>query len=231
MRASVGYQFRATNVLDVEVLGPEVAQALSDVSVSSILASLVHDTRDQLFAPRTGSVTRPTLELATSGLGSEIDFVRANLRHSRFLGLREGTVLGLSFRGGMIVPIGGTDTIPLQERYFNGGENTVRSFREDELGALDAGGEPIGGEAYTVLSAELRQRLRGNLQGALFFDTGNLQANYADFLTFDDMRNAVGAGLRYMLPIGPLRLDVGFPLDQRPGDPDYKVYFGFGQIF
>jgi outer membrane protein assembly complex protein YaeT len=231
VRASLGYQYRNTNVLAVEVLGPEVQEALSDVGVSSIVTSLVRDTRDQLFAPRSGSITRPTLEFATSGLGSEIDFLRANLRHSQFLTLGDSTVLGLSFRGGVIAPIAGTDTIPLQERYFNGGESSVRSFGENELGARDAGGEPIGGEAYTVLSAELRQHLACHLEGALFLDSGNLHADYADFLTFDDMRHAVGFGLRYMLPIGPLRLDVGFNPDPKAEEDDFAIHFSVGMAF
>ena len=231
LQGSLGYQFRRTDVIDVEVVGPEVTQALADVDVSSVLAGLVHDTRDRLFAPRRGTLTRPTLELASAGLGSEVDFVRVNLRHSRFHALGEGTVLGLSFKGGMIVPIGGTDTIPLQERYFNGGENTVRSFREDELGPLDVGGEPTGGEAYTVLTAEVRQHLAGALEGAVFFDSGNLQTDYAKVLSFDDMRHAVGAGLRYMLPIGPLRVDVGFNPNRRPGEDRFVVHFSVGMAF
>jgi hypothetical protein len=67
--------------------------------------------------------------------------------------------------------------IPLQERFFNGGENTVRSFKEKELGPKDSStGEPVGGEAFNVFSIELRQRLKRALEGALFYDVGNVES-------------------------------------------------------
>jgi outer membrane protein assembly factor BamA len=144
--------------------------------------------------------------------------VRGGYTHSWFTPLSPRDVFGVSFRTGVIVPVGDSDAIPLQERYFNGGENTVRSFKEDQLGPQDADGDPIGGEAYTVISAELRHTLGGRLGAAFFFDLGNVQEDASDYFHFDNGGAAVGAGLRYLLPVGPVRLDVGVNPD--PGDDD-----------
>jgi outer membrane translocation and assembly module TamA len=140
-------------------------------------------------------------------------------------------VLGLSWRGGVIIPTGSTDIIPLQERFFNGGENTVRSFKQDELGPVDSLGNELGGEAFNVVTVELRQRLRGRFDGALFWDAGNLESDFEDFFHLGNVRHALGFGLRYLLPVGPVRLDVGFNPDPRAGEADVVTHFSVGMSF
>jgi outer membrane protein insertion porin family len=231
LQASLGYQFRRSDVLDVKVVDPTVIAALTDVDVSSVNFTPTYDTRDDPFLPKKGNLSRITVEYADGAIGSQLEFVRTRITQSDFFQLREGMVLGLSYRGGFIAPIKGTTTLPLQEQFFNGGENTVRSFREDELGPVDVQGNPIGGEAFNVFSAELRQRLSTRFEGALFYDTGNLETDYTDYLRFSDMRSAIGAGLRYVLPVGPIRLDVGVNPDPRQGESDYVVHLSVGMAF
>ena len=71
-------------------------------------------------------------------------------------------------------------------------------------------GPQAASEQHLALSAELRRRLRGNVSGALFYDLGNIELEYQDFLQFNDFRHGIGCGLRYLLPIGPLRLDAAW---------------------
>src|SRR6185503_5417776 len=97
--------------------------------------------------------------------------------------------------------------LPIQERFFNGGESTVRSFRESHLGPRSPNGDPEGGEFRNIFNVETRFPLFGPLQGALFVDAGNVGRKVEDY-GFRDMRYAVGAGLRFALPIGPLRVDI-----------------------
>jgi len=107
----------------------------------------------------------------------------------------------------------------------------VRSFREDELGPTDLDGDPVGGEGATTLSLEWRHLLTGNLAGALFVDAGNVTRDITDYLDFPDFRYGVGAGIRYLLPVGPLRLDFAVNPDPRDGEDEYVLHFSVGFPF
>lgn len=141
----------------------------------------------------------------------------------------EHTLLAGGWRSGVIVPTGGTSEIPLQERFFNGGEGSVRSFEEAELGPLDRLGDPIGGETFQTWNLELRRRLTGNLWGAVFADAGNVGLTTSDY--FDDFRYGAGVGLRYLLPVGALRLDAGWNPDRRAGEDAVLVFLSVGMAF
>ena len=121
------------------------------------------------------------------------------------------------------------DSVPFADRLFLGGEYSVRGYPTDSLGPLDADGVAIGGEFLFVVNEELQARLYDSLTGLAFFDAGNVWERTQDIES--ELFHSWGLGLRYVSPVGPLRLDVGFPLDRRPDDPEYTVYFGFGNVF
>ena len=114
-------------------------------------------------------------------------------------------------------------------RFFNGGGTSVRSFAERELGPRDENGSPLGGDLLTVFNAELIFPLYGGLQGAIFADAGSLKNR--DISGSGDLRYAVGAGLRYKLPIGPLRLDYGVNPTRRDQEDFGAFHFSFGFAF
>ncbi len=231
LSATLGYEFRATDVSNVSVVGPAVQALINAVSISSIALTPVFDTRDSVFVPSRGGISKVTVELADSAIGSQLDFFRLRFAHSTYLPVWETGVLALSWRAGLIVPTHASDTIPLQERFFNGGESTVRSFREEQLGPKDAQGNPLGGEAFHIFAIELRQKLTGNLDGALFYDLGNVQLDHNDFFQGTGFRDGVGIGLRYVLPIGPIRLDFGINPDPRQGESRSVLQFTVGMAF
>jgi outer membrane protein insertion porin family len=117
---------------------------------------------------------------------------------------------GVVLRGTQVV-----DDLPPSERFFAGGDTTVRGFTLDRLGrpnTIDVTtGLPLGGLGLIVLNAELRTPLRGNLAGAAFLDVGNVFAHVND-INLGQLRAAVGFGFRYKSPIGPIRVDLGFKL-------------------
>src|SRR6185503_7143091 len=115
--------------------------------------------------------------------------------------------------------------------FFNGGENTVRSFKEDELLPAGTTGDPQGGETATTLNLELRRMITDNLAGALFFDYGNLTEVVQDYFDFPGFRSGVGVGLRYALPIGPVRLDFGVNPDPKDGEDEAVLHFSVGFPF
>jgi outer membrane protein assembly complex protein YaeT len=230
-RVSAVYTYRRSEISNADTTDPAAQKALQDVNISSVQLSPTFDTRSNLLAPRDGHLTKFLVEYASQAIGSQIDFVRLGVSYARFWGLRDSTVLAMSARNGVIAPFGITDTIPLQERYFNGGENTVRSFKEDQLGPKDSHGNPLGGEAFNVVSVEVREALYGNIEGALFTDVGNLIEDYNDYFKFEDFRAALGIGLRYRLPIGPIRCDVGWNPDPRADEENWAAHLSVGMSF
>ena len=138
------------------------------------------------------------------------------------------TMLAFGARGGYIS--GDVDNIPIDSRFFNGGENTVRSFAERELGPKSHG-NPIGGTVYTVFNIEYDFPIAGALDGATFIDAGSLKN--IDDPEASKMRYGIGLGLRYKLPTGPVRLDFGInPDPNRRTDERIGAFnFSFGFAF
>lgn len=235
----------------VDVTSADINPALlgrTSYFVSSIGLTQTLDLRDSKVNPSRGLVVDSTIDFATGALGSNVDFIRSTGRMTYFLPIghepKPGfpdhrTLLALGARAGIIHSLDSDGTspaeIPIDERFFNGGNNTVRSFAERDLGPHDHD-HSIGGEFFTVFNVEYTFPVWGEILGAAFFDAGNLLPNSNDPFArvtagLDDMRYAVGLGLRYKLPIGPVRLDYGFNPDRRSGEDVGAFHFSFGFAF
>lgn len=191
--------------------------------------SFTHDRRDSPTAPRKGWIAQTSISLASSAIASETEFLKATGRLGFYFPVGEHT-LRLGARAGAISPIGDQTAIPIDLRFFNGGAHSVRSFQERELGPFDpATGYPTGGEFFTVFNFEYEIPIAAvdGLSIVPFADAGNLLID-SDDASLDDLRYAVGLGIRYRTPIGPLRLEYGYNPDQRPGEPSGTFHAGFG---
>jgi outer membrane translocation and assembly module TamA len=107
--------------------------------------------------------------------------------------------------------------LPASERFFAGGDTSVRGYALDRLGTpetIDRNGFPLGGNAVIVLNAELRVPVWKDLGVVGFVDAGNVFHRVSDF-AFGEIRPTTGFGLRYRSPIGPIRVDLGFKLDRQ----------------
>ncbi len=212
------------------------------VRLSTVSSSLIHDTRDDPVFPTKGELVGIDGELAARALGSEVGFIKSFMQGFLYRRLpgRRGIVLATGARLGLATgfvrdvprldatgqPITGSngepltdtlDSLPASERFFSGGDTTVRGFSQDQLGTpetLDANGVPLGGNAVVVLNAELRIPVWHDIGAVTFVDAGNVFAKVNDF-ALGDIRGALGVGLRYRSPIGPLRFDIGFKLDRQ----------------
>jgi len=245
----------------VEITSTSMARRfLGDTSyfVNSLGFTQTLDLRESpLVSPR-GFVFNSTVDVASTAFGSEVQLVRSTGRVAYFLPfgpktLTPGVVsdenltmpplqrwfqqsaLAFGARVGLEHSLNNTGpdeptTLPIDERFFNGGATTVRSFGERTLGPLDPKGNPIGGEFYTIFNVEYTFPIYGELQGATFFDAGNLLPT-SEEPGVDDMRYALGAGLRYKLPIGPIRLDYGWNPDRQRGEDFGAFHFSFGFAF
>ena len=131
-------------------------------------------------------------------------------------------------------------TLPLFERYFLGGINSIRGFQDRSLGprqpacnrdesgqCTNHGSDVIGGDTAAVMNVELLFPImeQYGLRGVTFFDMGNA---FTSGINFGDMRRSVGAGVRWMSPFGPLRVELGFPLNKKSGDETSVLGFSIG---
>ncbi len=138
----------------------------------------------------------------------------------------------LELRTGWVKPQGGENEVPINERYFLGGEGTVRGFLRNSLGPLgppDEEGErkPVGGRAVALVRGEIRFRVYKTLGAAVFVDSGQVFTDF-DAMRFSDLAVAGGVGLRYNTRVGLLRLDMAAPLSEKG---DVQWYFSVGQAF
>jgi outer membrane protein insertion porin family len=218
---------KTVGISDVEI-EPESLVGSTRYSVASIGVSQTFDLRNNTTIPTRGLLFTTSFELAPDGIG-DVAFVRGLGAFSYYIPITAKSTLSLGARAGIIAPLNDKG-LPIDERFFNGGATTVRSFAELTLGPRDRAGYPLGGEGFTVFNVEYNFPLIGDLHGAVFVDAGNVVSEARDF-GFDNMRYAVGAGLRYNLPIGAVRFDYGLNPSPKPGEAQGAFQFAIGVAF
>jgi outer membrane protein assembly factor BamA len=163
--------------------------------------------------------------------------VSADGRH--YLPIGEKIVIANRLQIGNITPPNNDQKlVPFSKEFFLGGANSIRGWGRFEVSPLSGSGLPIGGNSMLAFTSELRAILSGNLGGVLFLDTGNVWVNSWG-IKLGDLRYAIGPGLRYQTPIGPIRFDFGYQLNPIPGllvngQPQsrrWRIHFSIGQAF
>ncbi|MDW7710590.1 MAG: outer membrane protein assembly factor BamA [Deferrisomatales bacterium] len=218
---------RLSDVVDETVLGED---RISAYLLSAVGPVLVWDSRDDPFNPRRGFHHTLQAEWALEALGSEVEYERYVGSVSGFFSAGDLT-LALLARGGIALRQGSTADLPVNKRFFLGGRSTVRGFQRDEVGPRAQDGTPVGGDVMVNVKAELRFPMWKRLGGALFWDTGNVWNQASGLPSDSGLRQGVGGGLRYVTPVGPVSLDVGFNLARREDEDPYVWYFTIGNVF
>jgi len=251
MRGGVAYDLTRDTIGGIDA---NASQAIKDEKgtslTSAVTPGITYDSRDHFFAPTEG--TKSAFSVKTAGLGGDSRFIKTDLSGRWHYPLLKDPkwggnyVLALGGQLGYGIGFAGQSetnglTLPLFERYFLGGINSIRGFQDRSLGPrektcvtnLDTGvpdcskSDVIGGDTAAVMNVELLFPImeQYGLRGVAFFDMGNAFANGIDF---GDMRRSVGAGVRWMSPFGPLRVELGFPLNKKPGDETSVLGFSIG---
>ena len=246
MTGSVGYTYGQNRVTN-EQLQPEdrplVDRLFPEVTLSSFSGGVVRDTRDDPLEPTAGGLVGLDGEMAFRRIGSAVGFAKTTLQGFFYrqvpgalvfaagarLGLARGFTLTfpsvpvfvVNDEGVLVQHDGDTVTVPqdlpASERFFAGGDTTVRGFALDRLGdgtTIDGNGFPTGGNAMIVLNSELRVPVTVALQMVGFLDAGNVFDRVSN-LSLSRIRGGAGFGVRYLSPVGPIRVDLGFKLDRR----------------
>ena len=222
---------------------PLVDRLFPEVTLSTFSAGLVRDTRTDPLEPTGGTLLAVDVEVSSRRLGSAVGFAKTVLQGFMYRRLPRRAVFAAGARLGLarsftttllrattlvlnddgvpelreVATLTFIHGLPASERFFAGGDSTVRGFALDRLGdesTIGANGFPTGGNAMIVLNSELRMPVFGPLQVVGFLDAGNVVDRVSNF-DLARVRGAAGFGVRYRSPIGPIRVDLGFKLDRR----------------
>jgi outer membrane protein insertion porin family len=205
----------------------DLADQEGESVTSAVSGSVNRDTRDNLVAPRKGTLSVLTGEFA--GLGGDSKFVKFTGSASVFRPIWFGHVLGGRVSAGEIFSYGGEE-VPVFERFYLGGPNSIRSFKFRDLSPRDDEGVRTGGTTEVLGNLEYIIPLPFDFRVAPFFDIGNV---YGFSTKFDltDLRKAAGLSIRWLSPFGPIRVDYGINLDRRAGEDFGNFHFSVGSPF
>jgi outer membrane protein insertion porin family len=227
------YRVSQDRISDVNALGsPELVSQEGTHLTSLVGLSLSRDTRDNIFDPTRGSTASISLDFAGVGFGER--FVRSVfsttyyqptpwLDHVLSFRLMAGYAFGWD-----------KDPVPLFERFYLGGSNSLRQFKSLQVSPRDSTGTRIGGNAELLGTIEYQIPLFFGIKAAIFYDVGNVWGpDIADGTKIDitDLRHGVGAGFRWNSPFGPIRVDYGIKLDQKKGESFGSFNFSAGSSF
>ena len=251
------YSIERTRLFNIATIDPEdvplIDRLFPQVRLSAFSGSLIRDTRDDAIDPGRGALIGLDGEVAARRIGSEVGFFKTFLQGFVYRRVAAGTVIASGARVGLatgfprvVITTGDfgaattttVDDLPASERFFAGGDTTVRGFTLDRLGTsdtIDPKGFPKGGNGLIVLNTELRRQVRGGLGVVTFIDAGNVFSHVTD-MDLGQLRGAYGFGIRYRSPIGPIRVDLGFKMDRRTLPDGTKerptaLHISLGQAF
>lgn len=244
-RIGLTYDYRLVDLVTDE---PEsvIPRESREARVASLTPSFFWDRRDDPIDPTRGWSALALFERAFPAFDADADFDKTFLQGTGYLPLDRSGVVALALRAGVIRPHGQPedpgldpfDLVPSAERFYAGGRTTHRAFARDDLGVpgetlfVEEGEDPVplGGGALALLNVEWRFPLAGGFGGSVFVDGGNVWREAGD-VDFDDVRWGAGVGLRYLSPVGPLRLEIGWKLDRQPLEDPFEWFISLGNPF
>ncbi|MDH4227064.1 MAG: outer membrane protein assembly factor BamA [Deltaproteobacteria bacterium] len=231
LRGYVTYRLEDVWINDVS---PTASQSLlgilDDSRLSSMNFTVAYDTRDDFYFPREGANAWASVEVAGGPLGGTTYFTKYETSGIKYFPLPLETAVSIRSTFGYVDDFGGKE-IPINERYFLGGMNSVRGFESSSLGPKDpVTGYEYGGITKAVLNIEFLFPLitEQRVKGVLFFDAGNAFDGPIDL---GNLRKGAGIGLRWFSPMGPLRLEWGQNLFNKTGERKSMLEFTIGGMF
>jgi outer membrane protein insertion porin family len=236
LRADLTYRLEDVNIGNIVATSSQdfFAEEGSNY-LSTFTAELTQDTRDNVFNPMHGYILSGAIEDAGGVFGGNKNFVKGTALASVYHTFFEKFVLELRGRAGWCSPYGNSNEVPVYERFYAGGANTIRGFKERSVGPRDlTSNEPIGGETMLVGNAEVTFPIYEKIiKGAVFYDIGNVWRHTSDFLgKATEYQSGAGIGIRVKTPIGPVRVDWGYPLTKNQTDKkEGQFYFSMSRGF
>lgn len=229
---SYGYDHTNLTDLDYANLSSAIRDSL-DINVTSyVRVGLSRDTRNHRYAPTKGSIHAVELKYAGGPLGGDSWFTKVKGSTSWYFPFFWKTTLHLKAAAGFVTENTGGE-LPVYEKFYLGGMNTIRGFKNGQISPRDPlTGDRIGGAKMWFINEEIIFPLleENGLLGVVFLDAGNVY-DTSDNWDFSRLKRSVGLGLRWLSPLGPLRLEWGYNLDP-VGDEDRSNWdFSIGGSF
>ena len=239
MRGTMAYEFTKDTISNIESGAPaSITDAKGSSLTSAVIPGFTYDSRDHFFNPTEG--TKSLFAVKIAGLGGDSRFVKADIGGRWYYPLLKDPNWG----GSYVLALGGAlgygvgyakssspgHDLPLFERYFPGGINSVRGYADRSLGPKEDG-DVVGGDKQAIMNVELLFPIaeQYGLRGVAFFDVGQAFSSSQN-ISWGEFRRSVGMGARWMSPFGPLRVELGFPLNKKPGDDTSVLGFGAGNL-
>jgi outer membrane protein insertion porin family len=214
--ATLGYGLQEIEIFDVAASASEFIQSQKgSFSESKIFGSVVFDSRDNPLLSRRGRRVTFSHYIAGGFLGGDTQVYGLDLEAAQYFHLPWDTILVVNGEVAVASQWGDGSNVPIFERLYLGGSNNLRGFPYREVGPQDENGEPVGGKSMWRTTIEWTFPIIEKARGAVFYDTGFVNSDQWSF-GFNHIASDIGIGLRLDLPIGPLRLDYGYPI-QRDG--------------
>lgn len=227
--ASVGYTYGAfrnrENALATEATDER------QINVAAVTFGLAGDRRDNPLRPRHGYHWSTQLEAAAPQLGGEATYQRFEISGAYHTGWGDAKWIHVGLSQGVITTLGSDDrTLPVNKRFFPGGDNSIRGYQRGEAAPRAADGSFIGAKTYVLLNLELERALTPSWSVVAFADALGTAVALRD-LPFEERRYSVGLGVRYNTLIGPVRLEYGRNINRRPNDPSGTWHVSIGYPF
>jgi outer membrane protein assembly complex protein YaeT len=223
---------RPFNISDDTLQRLQATEAGKLYRASMLLLGLNRNTMDNPTDPQKGGSLSLLNEFAPQLISPQLQFIRSIIEVRQYQNLGwKNLVLAGRVKFGLIEPMQNTPDIPIFRRFFSGGSGSVRGYRLDYLGPRDQSGNPIGGDSVLEGNLEVRFPIYKDIRGVTFLDCGNVFLRLKN-TNPGQLKYGSGVGLRYQTLVGPLGVDVAFPLN--PIDPHrdkFQVYFSIGQSF
>jgi len=241
------YNFQINRISNLLI--PELVPANQlNVRLSTVSASYIHDTRDNVLDAHRGWYESVEFDVNPAWLGSNFSFAKFLAQVAHYKNIGGGIIWANSVRIGLEQPYAGSE-VPVSQKFFTGGASTLRGFPLNGAGpqeTIPACGNPAdpstcvkitvpqGGNELLIINSELRFPLEAVKKGlgiVAFYDGGNVfpSVGFHDFTSL--YTNSVGLGLRYATPIGPVRIDLGHNLNPVPGIKSTQYFITIGQAF
>jgi outer membrane protein insertion porin family len=225
LRGSVAYRFEELKISDLDPSAADLLEEQEGTSLTSSVAPLLTwDSRNDRFNPSQGSLH--TFEVEVAGLGGDNRFYKVIGESTWYYPLPVGLTGFIQGRFGIGAGYGGEE-LPASERFFLGGPTTVRGFGFRDIGPQDLEGNPLGGTSFVQFNLEIGKSFGRVIRLVAFLDAGNVYSEDAQF-DLGELRRSAGFGIRFITPVGPVRLDWGFKLDRRPGEQLVELGFLLG---
>ncbi len=206
------------------------AESLRNNTIFNTLLSVSFDTRNSFADPTSGVYLSTYTNFYNEIRGQEAHFVKLGTKDGIYWTFAERFTLANDARLESIQTFGKNMSVPSNELFLLGGDDTLRGFSRDSLGPVNAAGRPTGGRQRLVVNNEFRIGLIDNFKWVFFHDMGFLTNSFGA-VTLGQLRHSAGFGLHYITPIGPIKADYGFIIDRQPGEHVGRFHLTFGYIF